>query len=121
MQEYALCVRPICPFLHPLRVTHLGLAWDRSPVASQRSYGGLYERSTCVQPGNEKNLKVLDTSPVVRRLWGFPALPWKGSVQTLRLWKGEIMPPYHRWPDGFIPMLDACPAPETAVGCAAFL
>jgi hypothetical protein len=49
MQDYALCVRPLCPFLHPLRVTHMGLAWEGSPVASQRSYGGLNERSTCVQ------------------------------------------------------------------------
>lgn len=49
MQDYALCVRPFCPFLHRLRVTHLGLAWEGSPVASQRSYGG-YQRAVYLRP-----------------------------------------------------------------------
>ena len=40
-QDYTLAVRPFCPFLTPLRVTHVGLTWEGSPVVSQHSYGGL--------------------------------------------------------------------------------
>jgi len=40
---------PFCRFLAGLRLTHIGLAWEGSPVASQHSYGGHSERSTCVQ------------------------------------------------------------------------
>jgi len=49
LEDYGLCKTPFCRFLLGLRLTHVGLTWEGSPVVSQRSYGGHFERSTCVQ------------------------------------------------------------------------
>jgi hypothetical protein len=41
IEDYGACYTPFSRFLAGFRLTHFGLAWEGSPVASQHSYGGL--------------------------------------------------------------------------------
>jgi hypothetical protein len=90
-------VRPFCPFLHPLRVTLVGLAWEGSPVASQHSYGGkLSSGATCVQSGNEQSREVLDASRWYEDRVGFPDLPCEKRPDLAALDRDIVVSTYHR-------------------------